>query len=109
MDCTAVTTRSPCLCPGGKRAPIRVSLLLCVLGVSAHTVAVVHGQEPGGLPKRVEAMRVSEGAVRLDGRLDEAIWTTAVPISDFIQREPDEGAVPTDRIEVRFAYDDSAL
>ena len=54
-------------------------------------------------------MRVSEGAVRLDGRLDEAIWTTAVPISDFIQREPDEGAVPTDRIEVRFVYDDSAL
>ena len=69
----------------------------------------MYGQEPGRPVKRVDAVRASEGAVRIDGRLDEAIWTTAVPISDFIQKEPNEGAAPTDRIEVRFAYDDSAL
>ena len=31
------------------------------------------------------------------------------PITDFVQREPTEGAPPTDRMEVRFVYDDDAL
>ena len=47
--------------------------------------------------------------MRLDGRLDDDIWRVAEPIVDFTQKEPTEGAEPMDRMEVRFAYDDSAL
>ena len=30
-------------------------------------------------------------------------------LAGFVQKEPVEGAEPTDRMEVRFAYDDTAL
>ena len=41
--------------------------------------------------------------------LDEPVWQRAVWVSDFIQREPIEGARPTVRTEVAFAYDETNL
>ena len=59
--------------------------------------------------KRADAVRVPAGAIRVDGRLDENAWQSARPLTEFVQKEPVEGARPTDRMEVRFAYDDNAL
>ena len=59
--------------------------------------------------KQARAVPVTAGAIRVDGRLDEDIWRSAPPVTDFLQREPTEGAPPTDDIEVRFAYDEAAL
>lgn len=50
-----------------------------------------------------------QGAIRLDGKLDEEIWRTAPPASDFRQAEPSEGQPATQRTEVRFTFDDGAL
>jgi hypothetical protein len=51
-------------------------------------------------------MRLEAGtSVHLDGRLDEAFWSDAVPITDFLQQEPREGGTPTERTDVRIAYD----
>ena len=44
--------------------------------------------------------------LRLDGALDEAIYTSVPPISDFIQVEPDEGAPATEKTEVWVFFDD---
>lgn len=66
-------------------------------------------QNNGNGRKEAHAVRVPAGAIDVDGRLDEAAWRSARPITDFVQREPVEGAPPTDRMEVRFAYDDDAL
>ncbi|MBW3670351.1 MAG: carbohydrate binding family 9 domain-containing protein [Acidobacteria bacterium] len=54
------------------------------------------------------ATRVSEVPV-IDGRLTEAIWRSATPISGFTQREPDEGEPATEPTSVYVAYDDAAL
>jgi len=59
--------------------------------------------------KQATATRVANGSIRVDGRLDDEIWRNATPITDFIQKEPTEGAAPTDPMEVRLAYDDDAL
>ena len=69
----------------------------------------LHAQAPATGPKQAMAERVSDGTIRVDGTLDEPIWHTAPAVTDFLQAEPDEGAEPTDRMEVRFVYDDSAL
>ena len=45
----------------------------------------------------------------MDGRLDDEAWAAAPVLSDFVQKEPVEGAAPTERTEVRFVYDDDAL
>ena len=57
----------------------------------------------------VEATRILGTPPRLDGRLTEDLWSSALPLSDLLQRDPNEGAPATERTEVRFAYDDDAL
>ena len=56
-----------------------------------------------------DAIRVPQGEIRVDGRLEEAAWSRAVPTTDFVQKEPVEGAPPSERTEVRFVYDDGGL
>jgi hypothetical protein len=59
--------------------------------------------------KQAVAVQVPPGSVRIDGQLNEEIWNRAPPVIDFVQAEPEESAVPTDAMEVRFVYDDDAL
>ena len=56
----------------------------------------------------VQALR-APAEITLDGALTEPGWAAAVPVSDFIQREPNEGAAATERTEVRVLYDNDAL
>lgn len=43
-------------------------------------------------------------APRVDGTLDDPLWQSAKPITDFRQREPNEGQSPTEKTEVRILY-----
>jgi hypothetical protein len=56
----------------------------------------------------VAAVRLA-APLRMDGRLDEPVWTTAPTATGFRQTEPREGEPATRRTEVRFAFDDDAL
>ena len=65
---------------------------------------------PGaGATETVARARWSLIAPRVDGRLDEAAWATAAPITTFVQRDPDEGAAPSERTEARILYTDEGL
>ena len=44
--------------------------------------------------------------LRVDGRLDEPVYETVPPVSDFIQQLPDEGAPATERTEAWVMFDD---
>jgi hypothetical protein len=59
-------------------------------------------------PHSVRAVR-AQAAIVLDGELRDAAWTQAEPFSQFIQRDPNEGAPPTQRSEVRVLFSDEAL
>ena len=52
----------------------------------------------------VRAVRLS-APLRLDGQLDETIYTTVTPISEFIQTEPMAAAPATERTEVWISFD----
>lgn len=75
------------------------------------TVPLASAQTPGATTprKQARASRIAQGAIRLDGRLDDAGWRAAEALVDFTQAEPTEGAPPTDRMEVFFVYDETAL
>jgi hypothetical protein len=70
------------------------------------TVAA-HGQTPF-VRKQVTAVRTTDPPI-IDGRLLEECWSQAEPVSDFTQRDPDEGMPATERTEIRVLYDDEAL
>ena len=61
-------------------------------------------------PPRAEAAEATGAiAIRLDGDFGEAVWSRAVPITEFLQRDPKEGAPPSFATEARVAYDTSYL
>jgi hypothetical protein len=64
---------------------------------------------PGRPQKSAVAVRVANGSVSIDGKLSDAVWAAIRPIDDFVQKDPVEGATPTDKLEIRIAYDDDAL
>ncbi|HEX8830046.1 MAG TPA: hypothetical protein VF705_02715, partial [Longimicrobium sp.] len=47
--------------------------------------------------------------VKVDGVLDEAIWSTAPAATGFRQQRPSSGQPSAEKTEVRFAYDGDAL
>ena len=66
---------------------------------------------PPAVVSRDAEGRVTLRAIRLDrpltvdGRLDDAIYQRVPPVSDFIQQEPDEGALATEQTEVWVMFD----
>jgi hypothetical protein len=74
-------------------------------------ISSARAQTPGApdTRKQAQAMRVASGPIAVDGKLNEDAWASAPAITDFVQKEPAEGAVPSERMEVRFLYDDSAF
>jgi len=50
-----------------------------------------------------------DGRIHIDGRLDDAAWQRATPITELRQYTPDEGAPATLATEVRVLYDDDAI
>ncbi len=47
------------------------------------------------------------GGIRVDGRLDEEIYSLTPAISDFVQQEPDEGRPATERTEAWVFFDEN--
>ncbi len=56
----------------------------------------------------VKAIRTNL-TIKVDGLLDEEIWENIEPITQFIQRLPQDGAQPTEKSEMRIIYDDNYL
>ena len=56
----------------------------------------------------MRAIRLDE-PLRLDGRLDERVYQTIAPVTDFIQQEPNEGTPATEQTEVWVLFDSETI
>ena len=66
----------------------------------------------GGINAIPTGLAVAAGVLDapvVDGRLDEAAWGQAAPMTGFIQREPSDGQPASEPTEVRVVFDDQAL
>ena len=52
----------------------------------------------------IRAIKLTEG-IRLDGQLDEAVYATVPPVTDFIQQVPVEGVPATEKTEAWIMFD----
>ena len=59
-------------------------------------------------PPRYLAVPTSEPVV-IDGRLDEAVWQRAEAITEFVQKDPEQGQPISYPTVVRVTYDETAL
>ncbi len=84
-------------------------LLLPVLSVcsNANAQEVIIGEDASGRVT-VQATRF-DGDVRIDGNLDEAIYSQLAPIDYFIQQIPTAGAPASEKTEAWIFYDDDNI
>jgi hypothetical protein len=98
-----------------KFATLALVLLLCVSTSSAAqsqtpSTPSSSAQADNGGRRTVRALRLPPGEhIVLDGRLDEEVWSRALPARDFIQQDPDNGKPATERTEVRILFTSTAL
>ncbi len=65
---------------------------------------------PGSdVPTEIRAVRAQGAAPVIDGKLDDEAWTRAPAITRFLQRNPIEGAEPSESTAVKFVYTDRSL
>lgn len=84
--------------------PLGLALVLCQPSVGkAQQTSSAHETTPVAAAARVV------GRIAVDGRVDEAAWAAAKPITEFRQSRPAEGDVSSMATEVRFLFDDEAL
>ena len=87
-----------------RMCPVAIAALLLLL-----FALELPAQSP--LPKSVptlNAVRASE-KIAVDGALNDAPWMKAPVEWNFTQRDPIEGAEPSERTEIRIAYDETLL
>lgn len=84
--------------------PICAAVLLSYPSLWAQTV--IDTEQPLG--REVFAQHTND-PITVDGILDEPVWMDAVPATDFIQREPNQGQKATEKTEIRVLYDDEAI
>jgi len=60
-------------------------------------------------PRPVAQAALRQGEISIDGKIDEAAWAAATPITELSQSTPDEGKPASQRTEIRILYDASAL
>ncbi len=63
----------------------------------------------GAVAQEAIAVRVNGETPVVDGQLRDPAWGYAPAITDFVQRNPIEGAAPSESTVVRFAYTDRDL
>ena len=92
-----------------KSINLKCKLFLLILFIGGVLSQIEH--EPFATEKegKVYYIHAVSDAPSIDGVLDDAIWSSILPITDFIQEEPDNMALPTENMEVYFGYDDRHL
>jgi Domain of unknown function (DUF5916) len=85
--------------------PVRLRWIVPAVAALAEILSVAAQVQPPISATRVAAAARAQHAPKMDGTLDDGIWTTAPIIGDFRQREPLETVAATEKTEVRVLYD----
>jgi hypothetical protein len=90
--------------PNGRTAAVG---LLIAIAVVPPPLAAQESPPPGG--PVAPTVRAVPGTIRVDGRLDEALYSTTEAIGSFVQQEPDEGKPATENTEAWVFFDDDMI
>ncbi len=86
-----------------RSSPTLLSIAVCLIAATP-ALAQVAATRSEGDRLRIDAVE-AEAGVRVDGVLDDEVWSRARPVTGFVQAEPREGQPATERTEVRIAWD----
>src|SRR5882672_9453870 len=94
---------------------MRVILLALFVAVPAWATAPAIAQPPDSTrvgshadAPQIHALQTSE-RIKVDGKLDEEVWSRAQAVDQFTQRDPEEGKPVSERTEVRILIGEDEL
>jgi hypothetical protein len=94
----------------GSIAVLRFALLCSLLSFSSPSAAAAQQTTRSqNDPRPVAHATLRQGEITIDGKLDDAAWAAATPITELTQSTPDEGKPPSQKTELRILYDASAI
>ena len=103
---------TPRFAPSPRCVPLGTATLLLLattpLSGQNSPAGTVNGAGGGSIPTTATAVEVTESP-SIDGRLDEAVWRRAVPMTGFTQRVPYDGRPASEATEVRVLFDGEAI
>lgn len=92
------------------RLPSWVALGAFLLAMNAFPVKVkAQSEDIPRTPRPSLAIKRTDKAIDLDGRLTEGAWKLATVTDSFRQKRPTDGAMPRERTVLRLLFDDEAL
>ena len=74
-----------------------------ILGLIISLCSIVAQDRPEVVATRTELI------IKVDGLLDEPVWATIKPITEFVQRLPLDGGEPTEKSEMRVAFNNNFI
>src|SRR5262245_50371813 len=76
------------------------------MGVCFLCTSALQAADDPRVPATIAAVAVEAGAggVVIDGQLTDRVWAAAPSVTEFVQRDPAEGAAPSRPTEVKVAY-----
>ncbi len=86
------------------RSAVRFAVFAGVLAA----IHIVQGYPLFAQSPKARAFPVSE-RIRIDGKLDESAWKSAMPIGELVQVLPKQGDAPSEKTEVRVLVDKDAI
>ena len=118
-----VSAEAPSSGPGRRCGVICGLLIFLLATVFPTTSSALEGFDPGGegprYPDRsdgratevpsLEAHRIANGGIHIDGRLAEADWAQAPAATGFTQFEPDRRGEPCEDTVFKVIYDEDAI
>ena len=87
-----------------KKYIIQFLVVLCVPSLAVAQVTQAQKVNPV-----VETRDIGRSEIKLDGVLDEEVWSSVSPATGFIQEDPNEGEPCTERSEVYILYNNENL
>ena len=99
------------ICNAARRA-IRIALAMLLVNAPARLFAQAASSTPAVLPHSQAPTAVAarrSGDIQIDGKLDEAAWNAAAPITSFHQFDPNEGQPVSEKTEARVLIDADAI
>ena len=92
-----------------RRSVATLAALVYAFGFHSTTATAQATTRSQNDPRPTAHAALRQGEVTIDGRLDDAAWAKATPITELVQAVPDEGKPPSQRTEIRILYDEAAI
>ncbi|MBI4478486.1 MAG: carbohydrate binding family 9 domain-containing protein [Acidobacteria bacterium] len=93
--------------PAERKPPPATALLVLLAVAGLYPVGAWSQQANGN--HRIATAIFTDAKLVIDGQLDEPAWKTAAVVSDFTQKEPDEGKPFSELTEVRILFNKEFL